>query len=166
MAMPSFHLRTSCILLPSKIAKKSADIGFDNLFKSDKKLALVFNQNLAKLDQKINTNFEKIKSSISEYDSLVNSSFKGFRLDSKWHKLQFKLNEIQSLVEHQFQKKLSQTHELDSILKIQKVYFNPESIQERRDHIGIFSQQLKLDLKTIERNFGFQSINKVLLIIT
>jgi len=81
-------------------------------------------------------------------------------------KLQFKLNEIQSLVEHQFQKKLSQTHELDSILKIQKVYFNPESIQERRDHIGIFSQQLKLDLKTIERNFGFQSINKVLLIIT
>ena len=166
MAMPSFHLRTSCVLLPPKIARKSADIGFDNLFKSDKKIALLLNQNLAELDQKINTNFEKIKTSISEYDTLVNSTLKGFKLDSKWGKLQSKLNEIQSLVDHQFQKKLSQTHELDSILKIQKVYFNPESIQERIDHIGIFSKQLKLDLKTIERNFGFQSINKVLLIIT
>lgn len=164
MLLPSMMLRTSGILIHSKLKEKYFNNHLLDWFNDETTIALNHEQELANIKNSHQKNIELIKSSIQVYDEAISDTFKDLNLVNKWSKLLDKLSDIEKIVETKWSQKIENSSELKKVLKMKRSYFNPSQIQERTDHLGMHARLFSLKSDVINDTFGLESNSKVLII--
>ncbi len=166
MPMPLVFLRTSAIVLPEKRVGGLEIESLKEMFDSNEVLMSRYSHEFEAIQQQVAEAESEVFLSLTQYRELLNSHVQGFTFDSKFAKLNGRLEEIKKIAQTRMNTDNLGSKALDKVFKTKTTFFNPEYIQERNDHIIGFARILGQFSPNILCHFGLKNGHLINLIIT
>ena len=159
--MPVLHLRTSGVIVPSKVLEKAGIEDVSVLFEEEKELVSHFGQDAKEKMRRAEEGLEDIIQRIKAYKEMLHSDNQGYNHDSTVDKIVKRLEVILETHLNRMHLNHEKDHHLNKVLKIRSKYFNSAEIQERIAHLMAFSAIFDPISPEMGSGFGFENSFKI-----
>ena len=157
---PMVYPRQSLVILPPKIKGNIEEFGLELFYQSEERISQIVNELESRKLEELKSVITGIRKELDEYKESFKSLFKGYNVDGKVEKLDAKLEELNSFSDERFVYKTEQNEDASKYLKLKKLYFSTNNVQERSTHIVQFAYVLDY-LEDMLNSFKFEKLRQI-----